>query len=48
MNLLIEMKVNIAFRRKRLISYLIRKINKITDERNYYRNKINQLNLEKS
>lgn len=38
------MKVNIAFCLKRLIPYLIRKINKITEERDYYRNKINNKN----
>lgn len=37
------MKINKAYRQKRQIAYLIRKINKITTERDFYRNKINEL-----
>lgn len=38
-----NMKINKAYRQKRLIAYLIRKINKITTERDFYRNRIDEL-----
>lgn len=40
------MKINKAYRQKRQIAYLIRKINKITTERDFYRNKINELTTQ--
>lgn len=37
------MKIRIAFLRKKLIVRLIHKINKITEERDYYRNKAERI-----